>query len=65
MKRLIVTADDFGLAIPVNDAVEAAHLRGILTAASLMVTGAAAASSRSSSISFSYRSMYSLVTGVR
>ena len=43
MKRLIVTADDFGLAIPVNDAVEAAHLRGILTAASLMVTGAAAA----------------------
>ena len=43
MKRLIVTADDFGLALPVNDAIEAAHRRGILTAASLMVTGAAAA----------------------
>lgn len=43
MKRLIVTADDFGLALPVNDAVEAGHRRGILTAASLMVTGAAAA----------------------
>ena len=43
MKRLIVTADDFGLALPVNDAVEAAHRQGILTAASLMVTGAAAA----------------------
>jgi chitin disaccharide deacetylase len=43
MKRLIVTADDFGLALPVNDAVEAAHRHGILTAASLMVTGAAAA----------------------
>ena len=37
MKRLIVTADDFGLSIPVNEAVEEAHRRGILTAASLMV----------------------------
>ena len=37
MKRLIVTADDFGLAMEVNGAVEAAHLQGILTAASLMV----------------------------
>lgn len=35
MKRLIVTADDFGLAVPVNEAVEEAHRRGILTAASL------------------------------
>ncbi|HVA14343.1 MAG TPA: hopanoid biosynthesis-associated protein HpnK [Stellaceae bacterium] len=43
MKRLIVTADDFGLAIPVNEAVEEGHRRGILTAASLMVTGDAAA----------------------
>jgi hopanoid biosynthesis associated protein HpnK len=43
MKRLIVTADDFGLALPVNDAVETAHRQGILTAASLMVRGAAAA----------------------
>ena len=43
MKRLIVTADDFGLAVEVNAAVEAAHSDGILTAASLMVSGAAAA----------------------
>jgi hopanoid biosynthesis associated protein HpnK len=43
MKRLVVTADDFGLALPVNDAVEAAHRGGILTAASLMVTAVAAA----------------------
>jgi len=37
MKRLIVTGDDFGLAIPVNEAIEAAHLGGILTTTSLMV----------------------------
>ena len=43
MKRLIVTADDFGLATPVNEAVEEAHRRGILSAASLMVTAPAAA----------------------
>ncbi len=42
-KRLIVTADDFGRALPINEAVENAHRHGILTAASLMVTGAAAA----------------------
>jgi hopanoid biosynthesis associated protein HpnK len=39
LKKLIVTADDFGLAIPVNAAIEQAHLSGILTAASLMVAG--------------------------
>jgi chitin disaccharide deacetylase len=43
LRRLIVTADDFGAALEVNDAVEAAHRDGILTAASLMVAGAAAA----------------------
>jgi hopanoid biosynthesis associated protein HpnK len=42
LKRLIVTADDFGLARSVNEAVEEGHRRGILTAASLMVTGEAA-----------------------
>lgn len=42
MKGLIVTADDFGAALAVNEAVEAAHLNGILTAASLMVAGDAA-----------------------
>lgn len=43
MKRLIVTGDDFGLAIPVNEAVELAHRNGILSAASLMVGADAAA----------------------
>jgi chitin disaccharide deacetylase len=42
LRQLIVTADDFGLAEPVNAAVEAAHREGILTAASLMVAAAAA-----------------------
>lgn len=42
MKRLIVTADDFGAAREVNEAVEAAHRGGILTAASLMVSAPAA-----------------------
>jgi hopanoid biosynthesis associated protein HpnK len=42
MKGLIVTADDFGLAIPVNEAIEEAHRAGILTTASLMVGAAAA-----------------------
>jgi hopanoid biosynthesis associated protein HpnK len=35
--RLIVTADDFGADIAVNEAVEIAHRQGVLTAASLMV----------------------------
>jgi hopanoid biosynthesis associated protein HpnK len=41
-RHLIVTADDFGLHEAVNDAVEQASNRGILTAASLMVSGPAA-----------------------
>ncbi len=36
-RRLIVTADDLGLAPEVNAAIERAHREGILTAASLMV----------------------------
>lgn len=40
-KRLIVTADDFGAAVSVNEAIEAAHRQGILTTASLMVGAAA------------------------
>ena len=43
MKQLIITADDFGAAPEVNQAVERAHKDGVLTAASLMVSGAAAA----------------------
>ncbi|MDO9426003.1 MAG: hopanoid biosynthesis-associated protein HpnK [Methylobacterium sp.] len=42
MKRLVVTADDFGLSLEVNEAVEQAHREGILTAASLMVGAPAA-----------------------
>jgi len=37
VKALVVTADDFGLSLPVNEAVEEGHRHGILTAASLMV----------------------------
>jgi chitin disaccharide deacetylase len=42
-RHLIVTADDFGLHETVNEAVEQASRGGILTAASLMVAGPAAA----------------------
>jgi chitin disaccharide deacetylase len=42
-RHLIVTADDFGLHDAVNEAVEQASRGGILTAASLMVSGPAAA----------------------
>lgn len=42
MRQLIVTGDDFGLAVPVNEAIEEAHRHGILTTASLMVGAAAA-----------------------
>jgi len=37
LRRIIVTGDDFGLALPVNEAIVAAHRGGILTTASLMV----------------------------
>jgi hopanoid biosynthesis associated protein HpnK len=37
LKKLIVTADDFGAAVPINEAVEQGHKSGILSAASLMV----------------------------
>jgi len=43
VKRLIVTADDFGLDPAVNEAVEQGHRRGILSAASLMVAAPAVA----------------------
>jgi chitin disaccharide deacetylase len=42
VKRLIVNADDFGIAPEVNEAVERAHRDGILRAASLMVGAPAA-----------------------
>jgi len=40
-RRLIVTADDFGMNLAVNEAVEQAYNDGILTCASLMMKGAA------------------------
>ncbi len=42
-RRVVFTADDFGLSDGVNEAVERAHRDGILNAASLMVAGPAAA----------------------
>ncbi|MBY0332341.1 MAG: ChbG/HpnK family deacetylase [Acetobacteraceae bacterium] len=43
IRRIIVTADDLGLAPDVNAAIGRAHRDGILTAASLMVGERAAA----------------------
>lgn len=43
MKRVTFSADDFGLSVAVNEAVERAHRDGILDAASLMVAAPAAA----------------------
>jgi hopanoid biosynthesis associated protein HpnK len=43
VRTVIITGDDFGLALPVNEGIEEAHRRGILTAASLMVGAEAAA----------------------
>lgn len=40
-RTLLVTGDDFGVSAGVNAAIAAAHQDGILTSASLMVTGAA------------------------
>jgi hopanoid biosynthesis associated protein HpnK len=38
-RRLVVTGDDFGASPGVNEAIVCAHTTGILTSASLMVTG--------------------------
>lgn len=43
MRRVIFTADDFGLSPAVNAAVERAHREGVLSSASLMVGAASAA----------------------
>jgi len=42
-RRVIISADDFGLSYGVNDGVAQAHRHGILSTASLMVAGPAAA----------------------
>jgi len=41
MKRLVVNADDFGLAESINRGILEAHRRGILTSATLLANGAA------------------------
>lgn len=41
MKKLIITADDFGLCTEVNQAVEKSYREGVLSCASLMVGGEA------------------------
>ncbi|HKU66768.1 MAG TPA: hopanoid biosynthesis-associated protein HpnK [Candidatus Baltobacteraceae bacterium] len=41
MRQLIVTADDFGLALAVNEAIERGHREGILSTTSLMVAAPA------------------------
>jgi hopanoid biosynthesis associated protein HpnK len=42
-KRVIITGDDFGLALPVNDAIELAYQRGVLTTTSLLIGAHSAA----------------------
>jgi chitin disaccharide deacetylase len=43
MRRVIISADDFGLSVAVNEGIEQAHSAGILGSASLMVAAPAAA----------------------
>ena len=43
MRRLIVNGDDFGASLGINRGIVEAHGRGVLTSASLMVEGPAAA----------------------
>ena len=42
-RRAIFSADDFGLSLAVNEGIERAHRKGLLSTASLMVAGDAAA----------------------
>lgn len=42
MRKVIITGDDFGRSVSMNEAIETAHRRGILNTASLMVGGMAA-----------------------
>lgn len=41
VKRAIISADDFGMSQEVNEAIEEAHCRGLLSTTSLMVSGEA------------------------
>lgn len=40
-RKLLISADDFGLSVEVNEAIEIAHRQGILKTANLMITGEA------------------------
>jgi predicted glycoside hydrolase/deacetylase ChbG (UPF0249 family) len=51
-RRLIVNADDFGLSWGVNEGVVEAHIRGIVTSASLMVRQPAAADAATRSLEY-------------
>lgn len=52
MKRLIVNADDFGLAESVNDGIIASHDFGVLTSASLLANGSALAHATASGLQY-------------
>ncbi|MBV1837587.1 hopanoid biosynthesis-associated protein HpnK [Acetobacter estunensis] len=41
MRRAIISSDDFGLSVEVNEAIEIAHRKGVLSTASLMMAGPA------------------------
>ncbi|MCT6837537.1 MAG: ChbG/HpnK family deacetylase, partial [Bifidobacteriales bacterium] len=40
-RRVIFSADDFGMSVEVNEAIEEAHRKGLLSTASLMVAAPA------------------------
>ncbi len=42
IKKLLFSADDFGLSVEVNEAIEIAHRQGLLSTANLMIAGDAA-----------------------
>jgi predicted glycoside hydrolase/deacetylase ChbG (UPF0249 family) len=46
-RQLIMNGDDFGISAEVNHAIIEAYQRGVLTSASLMVTGEAAGEGKS------------------
>ncbi|CAI3922129.1 Chitooligosaccharide deacetylase ChbG [Commensalibacter communis] len=41
-RQVLISADDFGLSVEVNEAIEQAHRQGVLSTANLMIAGAAA-----------------------
>jgi len=41
-KQVLISADDFGLSVEVNEAIEQAHRQGVLSTANLMIAGDAA-----------------------